>query len=84
MRTNFIRLFGAALFVSATACGGTPEDYEGADNTDPRSTQANACSRLANCCLSLVDDQQTGCLATANGGEESECTTALQGVGFCQ
>lgn len=84
MRTQIYRLFGAALFASAAACGGAPDDYEGADNTDPPATVANACSRLANCCLALDEDQRGGCLATANSADERECSSSLQGVGFCQ
>lgn len=84
MRTHFYGLFGAALFVSAAACGGAPDDYEGADNTDPRASVANACSRLANCCLALEEEQRGGCLATSNSADERACSTSLQGVGFCQ
>jgi hypothetical protein len=77
MLTHLYRLSGAALVVTALACGNTPNDFEGADNTHSV-TEANACATLRNCCLALPEDAQGMCLAGASGEEESDCSVTLR------
>jgi hypothetical protein len=64
------------MVASAVACGGTPDDFEGASNTDPN-TAPNACAELRSCCLALDEASQGMCLAGANSGDDSECGIAV-------
>jgi len=77
MLTHLYRLAGAALVIAAAACGSTPNDHEGADNTD-KNTEDGACDRLRVCCSNLGEDGQSSCLSGAAGGAPADCTAALQ------
>lgn len=75
-----------AVTASLMACGGKPDNYEGASNTDPV-IEDGACQKLASCCAGLPEADQSMCLGSARGGEASECTRDLEqmrSAGTCQ
>ncbi|MBI2391921.1 MAG: hypothetical protein HYV09_20185 [Deltaproteobacteria bacterium] len=69
---------GAAIAALAVGCGGSPEDFEGADNSDPRPVQSGACEQLRTCCTALPEADQTMCLASAT--DEQSCTQTLDSI----